>query len=129
MVISIAVRRRALDAMVVLFADVKLTADDWLDSRGFCSVNEMHSAKNIAVVGHGHGGHAEFFYTLAELLDVTSTVEHGIVSVEMEVDELRHRLLSFYVRLGGEGKLGSQYLRRDLHKVEWKRRMFSLSFH
>jgi hypothetical protein len=42
------------------------------------------------VVGHGHGRHAQLFGSIAELLDVTRPVEHGIVSVKMKVNELRH---------------------------------------
>ena len=53
-------------------------------------VDEMHRAKNVAVVGHGHGGHAEFFHALAELLDVASAVEHGVVGMQMQVNELGH---------------------------------------
>jgi hypothetical protein len=46
------------------------------------------------VVGHGHGRHAQFFYSMTEFLDVTSTVEHGIVSMKMKVNKLRHSVNS-----------------------------------
>src|SRR6266568_4227156 len=91
-VVCIAVRRRALNAMIVLLADVKLAADDWLNSGGFSGVHKMHRAKNIAVVSHGHGRHAQLFDAMAELFDVASAVEHRIVSMKMKVDELRHTI-------------------------------------
>ena len=34
--------------------------------------------------------HAEFFGAMAEFLDVAGTVEHGVIGVEMKVDELGH---------------------------------------
>ena len=53
-------------------------------------IHEMHRAENVAVIGHGHGGHAEFLHALAELFDVTSAIEQGIVGVQMQVNELGH---------------------------------------
>src|SRR6266568_1317018 len=90
MVVRVAVRRRALNAMIVLLADVKLATDDGLNSGGFGGVHKMHSAKNIAVVSHGHGRHAQLFDAMAELFDVASAVEHRIVSMKMKVNALRH---------------------------------------
>ena len=58
MIVSVAFGRCARDPMIVFFADVKLAADDRLDSRSLGRIHKMHRAKNIAVVGHGHGGHA-----------------------------------------------------------------------
>src|SRR5438477_4666080 len=86
-VVGVAIWRRALNAMVVLLADVKLTADDWLNSGDFSGVHKMHCAKNIAVVSHGHGRHAQLFDAMAELFDVASAVEHRIVSMAMKVNE------------------------------------------
>ena len=77
-------------AVVVFFADVEFAADDRLHAGMFGRVDKMDCAKNIAVVGHGHGGHAELFHALAEFFDVASAVEHGIVGMQVQVDELRH---------------------------------------
>ncbi len=90
MVVSIAIGRRALDTVIVFLADVEFAADDRLDSDVPGGVYKMHRAKNIAVVGHGHGGHAQFFHPLTEFFHVASAVKHGVVGVEVEVDELRH---------------------------------------
>ena len=53
-------------------------------------VDEVDCAKNVAVVGHGHGRHAQLFYALAEFFDVTGAVEHGVVGMQVQVDELGH---------------------------------------
>jgi hypothetical protein len=58
----------------------------------FGRVDEVHRAKNITVVGHGHGGHAHFLYPLAELFDITGAVEQGVVGVQVQVNELGHGL-------------------------------------
>ena len=90
MVIGVAFRR---GAMVVLFADVQFAADDWLDSVLMGGIDEMHGAENVAVIGHRDCGHAEFLHALAELFDVTSAVQQGVVGVQVQVNELGHESL------------------------------------
>jgi hypothetical protein len=53
-------------------------------------IYKVHRAKNVAVVGHGHGGHAEFMDALNEFLDVASAVKQRIIAMQMQVDELGH---------------------------------------
>ncbi len=77
-------------AVVFLFADVKFAADDGLHAMLVRRVDEMHRAENVAVIGHGDGGHAEFVHALAELFDVTGAIEQGIIGVQVQVDELGH---------------------------------------
>ncbi len=77
-------------AVVVFLADVEFAADDGLHARMFRSVDKVDCAKNIAVVGHGHGGHAQLFHALAKFFDITGAVEQGVVRVQMQVDELGH---------------------------------------
>jgi hypothetical protein len=48
----------------------------------------MHRAKNIAVVSHGHGGHAEFLNPINKFLDVASAVEQRVIAMQMKMDEL-----------------------------------------
>src|ERR1700687_1282286 len=90
MVISIVVWGSALDAMVVFLANVKFAADDGFDSRAPGGIHKVHRTENIAVISHGHGRHAEFLHPLTEFFHVPSAVEHGLIGVEMQVDELRH---------------------------------------
>ena len=60
MVIGVAFGRRAFDVVVVFLADVELAADDRLDPVLVRRIHKMHRAKDIAMVGHGDGGHAQF---------------------------------------------------------------------
>ena len=75
-IVGIALRRRA---MVVFLADVELATDDRLHAGVLGRIDEVDCAKNVAMVGHGHGRHAHLFHALAKFLDVTGAVEHGIV--------------------------------------------------
>ena len=75
-VVSVAFGRCALNVVVFFLADVKFATDDWLNSGLVRGVHKMHRAKNIAVIGHGHGGHAELFHAVDELLHIASTVKH-----------------------------------------------------
>ena len=77
-------------AVIVLFADVQFAPDDRLHPMLVRRIDEMHGAEDVAVIGHGHRGHAEFLHALAELFDVTGAIEQGIVGMQMQVDELGH---------------------------------------
>jgi hypothetical protein len=56
------------------------------------------------MIRHGHSGHPELFYAMAELLDVTGAVEHGIVSMKVKVNELGHSGNSILLGHDTEGK-------------------------
>src|SRR5258708_6238613 len=81
MVIGIAVRRSALDPVVVFFADVKLAADNRLYTSSFGRIHKMNCTENIAMISHGNRGHTQLFYAVAKLLYVASAVEHRIISM------------------------------------------------
>ena len=89
MVISVSLRRGALDVVVFLFADVKFTADNRLDAGLFRRIYKMHRSKDIPVVGHRHGRHSQALYPLDELLYITGSIQHGIVGMQVQMDELR----------------------------------------
>src|ERR1019366_5752354 len=88
MVVAVALRR---GAVVFLLADVKLAAQDRLHSCFPRGIHECHGPEDVAVVGHGDGGHVEFFNTLDQALDVTSAVQHRVVGVKGKMYELRLR--------------------------------------
>ena len=90
MVVRVTVGRRALDVVVFFLANVELAPDDWLNSGFVRGIHEMDGAKNIAVIGHRDGGHAQFLHAMDELFHVTGAIEHGVISMEMQVDELGH---------------------------------------
>jgi hypothetical protein len=77
--------------VIVFFADVEFATDYWLDARSFGGVDEVDRAEDVSVVGHGHGGHAHFLDAVAELFYVAGAVEHGVVGMQVEMDELGHR--------------------------------------
>ena len=76
MVVRIAVGWRALDVVIFLLANVQLASDDWLNSGLVRSIYEMNGPKNIAMIGHRHGGHAELFHAVNKLLHVAGAIEH-----------------------------------------------------
>src|SRR5215469_7496390 len=90
MVVGVAFRRHPAGMMVFLFADIKLAPDDRLDSGGLGRIHEVHCAEDVAVVGHGDRRHAELFHPVDELLNVAGAVEHRVVGVQVQMDELGH---------------------------------------
>src|SRR3982751_594679 len=86
-IVGVALRSRPV---ILLLANVQLASHDRLDAMLVCRIHEMHGAKNVAVIGHGHGGHAELLHALAQLFDVTSAIEQGIVGVQVQVNKLGH---------------------------------------
>ena len=86
-VVAVALRR---GAMVVLFADVELAPEDRLDTRIFGGVDEVDCAEDVAVVGHGDRGHAEFLDAFDQALDLAGAVEHGVIGMQMKMNEFRH---------------------------------------
>jgi hypothetical protein len=50
----------------------------------------MHRAEDVSVIGHGHRWHTELFHAMNQFLDVTGAVEHGVVRMQVQVDELGH---------------------------------------
>ena len=73
--------------LVALLGDVDLAADDGVDAGGLGGVIELDGAEEIAVVGHGDGGHFLLDRDLHELVDIAGAVEQGVVGVAVEVDE------------------------------------------
>ena len=76
--------------MVILFADVKLAADDGLHALVSSCVHKMNRAKYIAVVGDRNGRHVQFFDALDQLLYVAGPIEQRVVSMQMQMDKIGH---------------------------------------
>ena len=114
MVVGIAFGRRAV---VIFFADVEFAADDGFHARLLSRVDKMDCAKDIAVVGHGHGRHAQLFHALAKLFDITGAVEQGVVRVQVQVDELGHGFGRTSLPQPGQRKTG-QF---EGAKANWRR--------
>ena len=95
MVVSIAFGRGPFDVVIVLLADVKLATDDRFDARCFGRIHEVDGAEYIAVIGHGHGGHAQLFHALDKFFHVAGAVQHGVIGMEMQVNELGHERILY----------------------------------
>ena len=72
---------------MALLRDVDFAADDGMDALGFGRVVELDGAEEIAVVGHGDGGHFLLGDDVHELVDFAGAVEQGIVGVVVEMNE------------------------------------------
>ncbi len=72
---------------MALLRDVDFAADDGMDAGGFGGVVELHRAEEVAVIGHGHGGHFLLGDDLHQLVDIAGAVEQGIIGVAVQVDE------------------------------------------
>ncbi len=70
-----------------LLRNVDFAADDGLDSLGFGGVIELHRAEEIAVIGHGDGGHFLLRDDVHQLVDFAGAVEQGIVGVVVQMNE------------------------------------------
>ena len=80
-------------AMVGVFADVELAAEDGLDALLLGGVEEVDGAVDVAMVGHGHRFLAEGGDAIDEFLDVAGAVEQGVFGMEMEVGKFGHGLV------------------------------------
>ena|SRR5271170_1640541 len=75
-------------AMVVVLADVEFAAEDRLDSLLLHGIEEVDCAKDIAVVGHGGGGLAEFAQVSGEFVYIAGAIKERVIGVEMKMGEL-----------------------------------------
>src|SRR5579872_3208525 len=80
--------------MVLFLADIQLATNDRLDVLVLGCIYEMDGPKNVAVVGHCNRWHPKFFHSATEFLNVAGAVEHGVISVKVQVNKLRHSLSS-----------------------------------
>ena len=71
-----------------LWGVVALQADDRLDAGGLGRLVEVVGAVQGAVVGHGDGGHALLDRSGHEIGQATRAIEHGVLGVHVEVDEV-----------------------------------------
>jgi hypothetical protein len=80
----------ARGAVVLVFGDVELAAEDGLDAFFLGRFKEMDCAVDVAMVGHGDGLLAEGGDAVDEFGEVAGSVEEGVLGVEMEVGEFGH---------------------------------------
>lgn len=67
--------------------EVNFAAEDGFDGVFFAVLVEFDGSEEVAVIGHGDGGHGEFGGAFGEVLGSDHAVKEGIGGVEVEVDE------------------------------------------
>jgi hypothetical protein len=72
-------------------ADSHLAPEDGLHVGVLALLVEVDGAVHVAVVGEGHGLHAQGLHPRHQLLHANRAVEHGVLGVNVEVNELCHR--------------------------------------
>src|SRR5205823_1063829 len=70
--------------VVILLTDVKLAADDGTNARGLRSVVEVPGAKDVPVVRHSDGSHAQLFYSSDKIHRLAGAVEKRVMGMKME---------------------------------------------
>ncbi len=74
---------------VALLRDVHLAADHRMDALLLGVVVELDRAEQIAVIGHGHGGHLLLDREVHQLGDFAGSVEQRVIGVAMQMDKRR----------------------------------------
>ena len=64
--------------------------------------------KMLVLVGHGDSRHAQFLHSLDEFLDVAGAVEHRVVGMQVQVNELGHGFFENRLRVPGSPVAGFQ---------------------
>ena len=67
--------------LVSLLGDVDFASDDGVDAFGFGGVVEFDGSEEVAVVGHGDGGHFLLGDDVHHLGDFAGSIEEGVVGV------------------------------------------------
>lgn len=85
--IVVVMRQSAFPALSVAGRHVGLTAYDGLDPASESLLIKLDSPEQIAMVRHGHGGHAEVFHLLDERLNLIRPIEQAVLGVEVKMNE------------------------------------------
>lgn len=67
---------------------IGFTSDNGLHVMGFGFLIKINGAKEIAMIGHGDGGHAEILHLLEQGCELVGPVEQAILGVKMKMNEL-----------------------------------------
>jgi hypothetical protein len=70
---------------------VDLAPQDRNETALLACLIELECSEHVAVVGHGHGLHAEFLRSVSELPDADGAVQKRVLTVNVQVDEFGHR--------------------------------------
>ncbi len=79
--IIVVMRQSAFAVLPVARRHVGFTADDGLHSTGQGFLVKFNGPKQVAMVRHGNGRHAEVFYLLDERLNLVRPIEQAVLRV------------------------------------------------
>ena len=83
-----------LDADALL-RDVNFAADHGVDAVVLGVIVELDGAEEVAVIGHGDGGHFLLGDDLHELRDLAGSIEQRVVGVAVKMNErVRHTIIN-----------------------------------
>jgi hypothetical protein len=74
--------------VIVVLADVEFAAEDGLDGFLLHGVEEVDCAEDVAVIGHGGSGLADFAEVPGEFVYIAGAIEEGVIGVKMKVGKL-----------------------------------------
>ena len=77
----------SLLTLMALLRDVDLAADHRMDAVLLGLVVELDRAEEVAVVGHGDGGHLLLGHDVHQLRDLAGSIEQRVVGVAMKMNE------------------------------------------
>ena len=76
-----------------LLRDVNFAADHGVDAFGLGVIVELDGAEEVAVIGHGDGGHFLLGDDFHQLRDFAGAVEQRVVGVAVKMNErVRHAI-------------------------------------
>lgn len=67
---------------------IGFATNDGFDAMIFCFLIEIDGAKQIAMIGHGHGWLAKCLYLIKQWGKLIGPIQQAIVSMKVKVDEL-----------------------------------------
>src|ERR1035438_3557876 len=78
---------RGAARLVPLLGYIDLAANHRMDAGVLRGVIEFDRAEEVAMIGHGDGGHFLLDHDLHQLVDIAGAIEERIVGMAMQMDE------------------------------------------
>ena len=88
MIIVVALAWRA---MIFIFGDIKLAAQDRLHALRLGSLEKMHRPVDVPVVGHRDGLLPQLRHPINKLGNVTSPIQQRVLRMQMQMRKFSHR--------------------------------------
>lgn len=86
-VIIVIVREETFPLPAVAWGEVRFASDNGFDSLSLRLLIEFNGAKEVPVVGHGHGGLPEISDLIDQWVELVCAIKQAVMGVQMKVDE------------------------------------------